>query len=45
MAPRVVHDPGKIITDLVVMLALGRDCLADIAVLRRAAGAGRAGGV
>ena len=33
-APRAVHDPGKIITDLVVTLALGGDCLADIAVLR-----------
>jgi Transposase DDE domain group 1 len=33
-APRAVHDPGKIVTDLVVMLALGGDCLADIAVLR-----------
>ena len=33
-APRAVHDPGKILTDLVVMLALGGDCLADIAVLR-----------
>jgi Transposase DDE domain group 1 len=33
-APRVVHDPGKIVADLVVALALGGDCLADIAVLR-----------
>jgi hypothetical protein len=33
-APRAVHDPGKIIGDLAVMLALGGDCLADIAVLR-----------
>jgi hypothetical protein len=32
--PRAVHDPGKIIADLAVMLALGGDCLADIAVLR-----------
>jgi hypothetical protein len=30
----MVHDPGKILTDLVVALALGGDCLADIAVLR-----------
>jgi hypothetical protein len=29
-----VHDPGKILTDLVVTLALGGDCLADVAVLR-----------
>ena len=33
-APRAVHDPGKILADLVVMLALGGDCLADVAVLR-----------
>jgi hypothetical protein len=33
-APRAVHDPGKIITDLAMTLALGGDCLADIAVLR-----------
>ena len=32
-APRAVHDPGKILTDLVVALALGGDCLADVAVL------------
>jgi hypothetical protein len=33
-APRAVHDPGKMITDLAVALALGGDCLADAAVLR-----------
>jgi hypothetical protein len=33
-APRAVHDPGKIIADLAVTLALGGDCLADIAMLR-----------
>jgi len=33
-APRAVHDPGKIIGDLAVMLALGGDCLADVALLR-----------
>ncbi len=33
-APRAVHDPGKIIADLVMTLALGGDCLADIGVLR-----------
>jgi hypothetical protein len=27
-----VHDPGKIVADLVVTLALGGDCLADLAV-------------
>jgi hypothetical protein len=32
--PRAVHDPGKIVTDLVVALALGGDCLADVAALR-----------
>jgi hypothetical protein len=32
--PRAVHDPGKVIADLAVTLALGGDCLADIAVLR-----------
>ncbi|MEV4833173.1 IS1380 family transposase [Nonomuraea sp. NPDC049486] len=31
---RAVHDPAKIITDLALTLALGGDCLADIAVLR-----------
>jgi hypothetical protein len=33
-APRAVHDPGKILSDLVTTLALGGDCLADIAMLR-----------
>ena len=33
-APRAVHDPGKIIADLAVTLALGGDCLADVALLR-----------
>ena len=33
-APRAVHDPGKILTDLVMTLALGGDCLADVALLR-----------
>ena len=33
-APRAVHDPGKIVTDLVMTLALGGHCLADVAVLR-----------
>lgn len=31
---RAIHDPGKIITDLAVSLALGGDCPADIATLR-----------
>jgi len=36
--PLAVHDPGKILTDLAVSLALGGDCLADIALLRSEAG-------
>jgi hypothetical protein len=33
-ACRAVHDPGKIVTDLAVAVALGGDLLADIGVLR-----------
>jgi hypothetical protein len=33
-APRAVHDPGKIVADLAAAVALGGDCLSDIAVLR-----------
>jgi hypothetical protein len=32
--PLARHDPGKIISDLAIALALGGDCLADVAVLR-----------
>jgi hypothetical protein len=32
--PMAIHDPGKVMTDLAVSLALGGDCLADIALLR-----------
>ena len=32
--PAAVHDPGKVLLDLAVSLALGGDCLADVAVLR-----------
>lgn len=32
--PLASHDPGKIICDLAISLALGGDCLADVAVLR-----------
>ena len=32
--PTAVHDPAKILLDLAVSLALGGDCLADVAVLR-----------
>jgi hypothetical protein len=31
--PNVVHEPAKVICDLAVTLALGGDCLADIALL------------
>jgi Transposase DDE domain group 1 len=34
--PHAVHDPGKVVLDLAVTLALGGDCLADIALLRTA---------
>jgi hypothetical protein len=33
-APRAVHDPGKIVLDLAVAVALGGDCLADVAAVR-----------
>lgn len=32
--PAAIHDPGKIVCDLAIALALGGDCLADIATLR-----------
>ena len=32
--PLAVHDPAKVLLDLAVTLALGGDCLADVAVLR-----------
>ncbi|WP_230985974.1 IS1380 family transposase, partial [Microbispora oryzae] len=31
---RAIHDPGKVIADLALTVALGGDCLADIAMLR-----------
>ncbi len=34
--PTAVHDPGKVLLDLAVAVALGGDCLADVAVLREA---------
>jgi hypothetical protein len=34
--PLARHDPGKIITDLAVSVAIGGDCLADLAQLRAA---------
>ncbi len=36
--PQARHDPGKIITDLALSLAVGGDCLADVAVLREQPG-------
>jgi len=32
--PLAIHDPGKVVVDLAVTLALGGDCLADIALIR-----------
>jgi len=32
--PLAVHDPAKVVMDLAVALALGGDCLADVAVVR-----------
>jgi hypothetical protein len=32
--PLAIHDPGKIVMDLAVAVALGGDCVADIAVVR-----------
>lgn len=36
--PLAAHDPGKILTDLAISLALGGDCLADIGILREQPG-------
>jgi hypothetical protein len=33
-APRAVHDPAKILTDVAMAVALGGDCAADLAVVR-----------
>jgi len=32
--PRAVHDPGKVLVDLAIAVALGGDCAADLAVVR-----------
>jgi hypothetical protein len=32
--PRAVHDPGKILLDVALAVALGGDCLSDVPVLR-----------
>ena len=35
MAPgRAVHDPGKVLLDVATAVALGGDCLADVAAVR-----------
>lgn len=33
-APRAVHDPAKVLTDVAIAVALGGDCAADVAVVR-----------
>lgn len=37
--PWAIHDPGKVVLDLAVAVALGGDCAADIGVLRAQPGA------
>jgi hypothetical protein len=32
--PRAVHDPGKVLLDLALAVAMAGDCLSDVAVLR-----------
>ena len=32
--PRAVHDPGKVLLDVALVVALGGDCLADVGILR-----------
>lgn len=32
--PRAVHDPGKVLLDVALAVALGGDCLSDVAMLR-----------
>lgn len=32
--PRAVHDPGKVLLDIALAVALGGDCLADVDMLR-----------
>src|SRR3954447_11694496 len=33
-SPRSAHDPGKVLLDVATAVALGGDCLADVAVIR-----------
>lgn len=32
--PRAVHDPGRVLLDVALAVALGGDCLADVGMLR-----------
>jgi len=32
--PRAVHDPGKVLLDVALAVAVGGDCLADVALAR-----------
>lgn len=32
--PRAVHDPGKVLLDVALAVALGGDCLSDVGMLR-----------
>ena len=32
--PRAIHDPGKVVLDVALAVALGGDCLADVGMLR-----------
>src|SRR6476619_2162872 len=34
MRPSAIHDPGKVLLDLAISVAIGGDCLADIAQVR-----------
>jgi hypothetical protein len=43
--PRSMHDPGKTVLDLAVAIALGGDCLADVAVVRAQPQLFRCGGL
>ena len=43
--PFAIHDPGKIVLDLGVAVALGGDAACDVAVLRAQPGGVRAGGL
>ncbi|SDY98296.1 hypothetical protein SAMN05661080_05196 [Modestobacter sp. DSM 44400] len=43
--PLAIHDPGKVVLDLALTLAVGGDCLADIALLRAEPGVYGRGGV